>query len=92
MLITVGFFLQFSIIAHELFHRLGLFHEDGRPDRNLHLSYVPDNDPIYNMDIYGIPFDYISVMHGGPFITFKDVYILNQMYACGKKLYSCLIE
>uniref|UniRef100_A0A914HXY7 Metalloendopeptidase n=1 Tax=Globodera rostochiensis TaxID=31243 RepID=A0A914HXY7_GLORO len=49
-----------GIIAHELMHALGFFHEHSRTDRDEYVDILEDNKII---DPLGMPYDYGSVMH-----------------------------
>jgi len=60
------------IIAHELGHTLGFWHEQSRPDRDSYVSIIEDNidpDKLHNFDIepYWITldtdYDFLSIMH-----------------------------
>jgi len=66
------------IIAHELGHALGLWHEQSRPDRETYVQIVyaniisgyEGNFDIEASNLYGTPYDFDSVMHyGGTFFT-----------------------
>ncbi|GMT34896.1 hypothetical protein PFISCL1PPCAC_26193, partial [Pristionchus fissidentatus] len=65
---------QMGIIAHELSHALGFWHEHSRPDRDQFLRVNQANmkpgtqsqfvkRSIQDADTQGLPFDYASVMH-----------------------------
>jgi hypothetical protein len=61
-------------MTHELGHALGLFHEQSRPDRDNYVTVLTNNinpaaitnfDKSSSTDVqtYGVPYDYGSVMH-----------------------------
>ena len=63
-------------VLHEIGHAIGFFHEQSRPDRDYHIQVVWENiDPnkSYNFDksnqinLYGVPYDFTSIMHYGPY-------------------------
>jgi hypothetical protein len=69
-------------MTHELGHALGLFHEQSRPDRddyvtvltnNINPAAIPNFDKSSSDDVqtYGIPYDYGSVMHYALRLAFK---------------------
>lgn len=60
------------IIAHELLHLVGLYHEHVRPDRDLFVAINTNNVLGYAKHNYaemkiantlGLPYDYTSIMH-----------------------------
>ena len=69
--------LQKPVVLHELGHSLGLFHEHSRPDRNSAISIrwsnikpaVRNNFETRDTKTYGVPYDYRSIMHYGPFVS-----------------------
>ncbi|NXO00385.1 ASTL metalloendopeptidase, partial [Rhinopomastus cyanomelas] len=69
-----------GIIQHELDHALGFLHEHSRSDRDKHVrimwEYIsppdrPDFKKFENSRNLGLPYDYNSVMHYGPY-TFSN--------------------
>lgn len=66
-----------GVIAHEIGHAVGFFHEQNRPDRDEHIIILKENiahpDLYHNFDkypasavsTYGVPYDYLSIMHYG---------------------------
>jgi hypothetical protein len=66
-----------GIIQHEALHALGFFHEQSRPDRDDYvivnftniISGLENNFEKYTtfVDVYGLPYDYGSLMHYGQF-------------------------
>ncbi|EGT40531.1 hypothetical protein CAEBREN_14131 [Caenorhabditis brenneri] len=68
---------RFGTIWHETAHALGVYHEQGRYDRDNYIRLLPENinkNMAYNYDKfpancmfdYGIKYDYGSVMHYAP--------------------------
>jgi meprin B len=64
--------LDTPTIEHEFLHAIGVFHEQNRPDRkkyvtiikgNIIAKYQPNFDK-FNLDTYGTPYDYKSVIRG----------------------------
>ncbi|KAF8385989.1 nas-33 [Pristionchus pacificus] len=74
-LVSIGYGCeQMGIIAHEVSHALGFWHEHSRPDRDQFIKVNPGNmqqgtqgqfvkRSIQDADTQGLPFDYASVMH-----------------------------
>uniref|UniRef100_A0A8D0FPY8 Metalloendopeptidase n=1 Tax=Strix occidentalis caurina TaxID=311401 RepID=A0A8D0FPY8_STROC len=69
-----------GIIQHELDHALGFLHEHSRSDRDKHVKIMweyispsdrPDFRKFENSNNLGLPYDYASVMHYGPY-TFTN--------------------
>ena len=63
-------------IMHELFHAIGVFHEQSRPDRDEYVQVVEENIQEkyrfafkkrnkFSVDSQGVSYDYASVMHYG---------------------------
>ncbi|GMT02826.1 hypothetical protein PENTCL1PPCAC_25000 [Pristionchus entomophagus] len=74
-LVSIGYGCeQMGIIAHEVSHALGFWHEHSRPDRDQYLRVNSANmaqgtqaqfvkRSIQDAETQGLPFDYASVMH-----------------------------
>jgi hypothetical protein len=69
-------------IMHELLHALGFFHEQTRADRDQYVNVYYDNieedsadqyDIVENDIRFGIPYDYESIMHYGPYAFAIDM-------------------
>ncbi|NXC12917.1 ASTL metalloendopeptidase, partial [Corythaeola cristata] len=69
-----------GVIQHELDHALGFLHEHSRSDRDKHVKIMweyispadrPDFRKFENSRNLGLPYDYSSVMHYGPY-TFTN--------------------
>lgn len=74
------YWLQKGVIVHELGHAIGFQHEQTRPDRNQHVRINFHNIlrgtefnfqqyPTSQVNNYGIPYDYTSVMHYGQYVS-----------------------
>jgi hypothetical protein len=72
----LSFNFQVGIIAHQVGHALGFFHEHSRFDRdtyvhinleNIDLEYLSQFEKIDTslMNTFGLPYDFASVMHYG---------------------------
>ncbi|KAF0290385.1 Blastula protease 10 [Amphibalanus amphitrite] len=76
-LLSVGDGCQYlGVVAHEIGHAIGFFHEQSRGDRGSHVTVVWDNiksDMAFNFRIetaaqwLGVPYDLGSLMHYGGF-------------------------
>lgn len=72
--------LTTSIIQHEVFHALGIFHEQSREDRDKYITIHYENiesGKSHNFDkhvskTFGIPYDYSSIMHYPEFAFSKN--------------------
>ncbi|XP_019848822.1 PREDICTED: uncharacterized protein LOC109580260 [Amphimedon queenslandica] len=58
--------------AHEIMHAMGRYHEQSRPDRDRYIRVNSNTCPyqfrkVKRARIYGIPYDYYSVMHYSPY-------------------------
>uniref|UniRef100_A0A8C3NWT1 Metalloendopeptidase n=1 Tax=Cyanoderma ruficeps TaxID=181631 RepID=A0A8C3NWT1_9PASS len=69
-----------GVIQHELEHALGFLHEHSRSDRDKHVKIMweyispadrPDFKKFESSNNLGLPYDYSSVMHYGPY-TFSN--------------------
>jgi len=69
--------LERGIIMHELMHAVGFFHEQSRPDRDQFVEVLYENIEngfadqfakytLREVDYFGQPYDYYSIMHYGP--------------------------
>ncbi|KAL7645895.1 UNVERIFIED_CONTAM: hypothetical protein RMT77_002792 [Armadillidium vulgare] len=72
-----------GIIQHEMLHALGVFHEQSRPDRDEfviihHENIYPGTERNFEkydtnvVDTYGLPYDYLSVMHYSQYAFSKN--------------------
>lgn len=72
-----------EMILRTLFHLIGFFHEHSRPDRNEYVTVFYRNireESLYNYKIWrpilsnwtGLPYDYQSITHHGPFASTKN--------------------
>ncbi|KAI6214686.1 Zinc metalloproteinase [Aphelenchoides besseyi] len=78
--------IRLGVIAHEVAHALGFWHEQSRPDRD-YFVYNIDRDskgqflkeqPV-DVDNGGVPYDYGSIMHyrSKAFSRYDDLFTLN---------------
>uniref|UniRef100_A0A915JKS3 Metalloendopeptidase n=1 Tax=Romanomermis culicivorax TaxID=13658 RepID=A0A915JKS3_ROMCU len=67
-------FVKVGVIAHEVAHALGFWHETSRNDRNKHVEVLLNNidphnweqfyeDNIDEIDNHDVPYDFGSIMH-----------------------------
>ena len=65
---------------HELGHAMGFYHEQSRPDRDQYVTIQYSNIRFFKdrnfrkfstrwINVYGIPYDYRSIMHYGPYVS-----------------------
>lgn len=82
--------IRLGVIAHEVAHALGFWHEQSRPDRDQFVTVRWENidkdskgqflkeDPD-DVDNAGVPYDYGSIMHyrSKAFSKFDDLYTIS---------------
>uniref|UniRef100_A0A914BX05 Metalloendopeptidase n=1 Tax=Acrobeloides nanus TaxID=290746 RepID=A0A914BX05_9BILA len=82
--------IRLGVIAHEVAHALGFWHEQSRPDRDYYVNVRWENidrdstgqflkeQPI-DVDNGGVPYDYGSIMHyrSKAFARYDDLFTLN---------------
>ncbi|MCX5688524.1 MAG: M12 family metallopeptidase [Planctomycetota bacterium] len=70
--IASGYWDNTFVVVHELMHRLGFHHEQGRPDRDQYVTILWNNITAGQSsqfdihpfdDMLGTPYDYLSIMH-----------------------------
>lgn len=77
-------FLQLGVIAHEVAHALGFWHEQSRPDRDSFVDVVWKNidsgslgqflkEQSDDVDNEGIAYDYGSIMHYRSKVLYKII-------------------
>lgn len=81
---------QLGVIAHEVAHALGFWHEQSRPDRDQYVDVKWENidrdskgqflkEQPADVDNAGIAYDYGSIMHyrSKAFARFDDLFTIN---------------
>ena len=74
--VCYAIYLKKRIVAHEMGHAIGFFHEQSRPDRDRFVDIVEENIlapnlfnfdklPVSRIDSKAVPYDLRSVMHYG---------------------------
>ncbi|CAJ0942885.1 unnamed protein product, partial [Mesorhabditis belari] len=86
--------IRLGVIAHEVAHALGFWHEQSRPDRDQYVHVRWENidkeskgqflkEEPDDVDNAGVPYDYGSIMHyrSKAFSRFEDLYTINTFVA-----------
>ncbi|CAG7728097.1 unnamed protein product [Allacma fusca] len=87
-----GFCTTPGVVAHEMLHAIGFYHEMQRPDRddnvivlweNIQKMYLHNFDMKSSLLTYGTSYDYMSIMHYGPYsgsANGKPVMLNNRIF------------
>uniref|UniRef100_A0A0K0FUY6 Zinc metalloproteinase n=1 Tax=Strongyloides venezuelensis TaxID=75913 RepID=A0A0K0FUY6_STRVS len=82
--------IRLGVIAHEVAHALGFWHEQSRPDRDYYVNVLWDNidkdskgqflkEQPSDVDTANVPYDYGSIMHyrSKAFAKYDDLYTIS---------------